>query len=62
MNFAQKTVQYFKDVKNELGKVNWPTRQQTIRYTLVVILISVAVAVFLGLCDYAFTYIIVRWI
>ena len=62
MNFVQKTVQYFKDVKNELGKVNWPTRQQTLRYTAAVILISVAVALFLGLWDYIFTYLIVRWI
>ncbi|MEK7120434.1 MAG: preprotein translocase subunit SecE, partial [Patescibacteria group bacterium] len=51
-----------KDVKNELGKVNWPTRQQTLRYTAAVILISVAVALFLGLWDYIFTYLIVRWI
>ncbi|KKR09931.1 MAG: SecE: predicted preprotein translocase, subunit E [Parcubacteria group bacterium GW2011_GWA2_39_18] len=62
MNFVQKTVQYFKGVKNELGKVNWPTRQQTFHYTMAVILISVSVALFLGLWDYIFTYLIVRWI
>ena len=62
MNFVQKTVQYFKDVKSELGKVNWPTRQQTFRYTAAVILISVSVAAFLGLCDYIFTNLILKWI
>ena len=40
------------EVKNELTKVVWPNRSQTIQYTLVVILFSVGIAAFLGAADY----------
>lgn len=35
--------------------VNWPSRQQTIVFTIIVILISVAVAYFLGFFDFVFS-------
>ena len=38
----------------ELKKVNWPTRQETLRYSLIVIGISVAVAIYLGGLDLIF--------
>ncbi len=47
-----KIVQFFKDVKSELFKVIWPTRKDTIRYTITVIIFSVVVAVLLGAADY----------
>lgn len=43
---------YLKETKAELKEVNWPTRSQTITYTVMVILISVLVAVFLGGVDF----------
>ncbi len=46
--------EYFKETKTELKHVSWPTRNQAIVFTIVVILISVGVAVFLGLLDYVF--------
>lgn len=46
----------------ELKKVNWPTKHQTINYTLVVIGLSVAVAIFLGGLDLGFQEIIKRLI
>ncbi|PIT90830.1 MAG: preprotein translocase subunit SecE [Candidatus Komeilibacteria bacterium CG10_big_fil_rev_8_21_14_0_10_41_13] len=42
---------YLKDSKAELQKVIWPSRQQTKNHTLLVIGISLAVAVFLGVVD-----------
>ncbi len=42
---------FFGEVKTELSKVVWPTRAQTIQYTLMVIVISVLVAVILGAAD-----------
>jgi preprotein translocase subunit SecE len=45
---------FFQESKQELKRVNWPTRQQTIRYTLFVIGISAVVAVFLGFFDFIF--------
>ncbi len=47
-----KIIQFFRDVKNELFKVVWPTRVQTIRYTITVIVFSLAVAAILGAVDY----------
>ncbi len=47
-----KVIQFFAEVKSELGKVVWPTKQQTLRYTGVVILFSVLVAAVLAAADY----------
>ena len=43
-----KIVKYVIDSKNELKKVAWPTRKETIKNTMLVIGISLATAVFLG--------------
>jgi len=34
--------------------VNWPTKQETIRYTLFVVVFSVSVSLYLGILDFAF--------
>lgn len=47
-----KIIQFFIEVKNELSKVVWPSRAQTIRYTATVIVFSVVVALILGAADY----------
>jgi preprotein translocase SecE subunit len=47
--------QYLKDTQGELRHVAWPTQVQTIVYTVLVALISVGVALYLGLFDYLFT-------
>ena len=46
---------FLNEVKEELRKVAWPSREQTIRYTILVILVAVAVGVFLGGLDYILT-------
>lgn len=46
---------FLNEVKEELIKVTWPTREQTIRYTILVILVAVAVGAFLGALDYLLT-------
>jgi len=43
---------YLKGAVQELKKVNWPTRKETIRYTLGVLGLSFAVAIILGLVDF----------
>jgi len=45
---------FFKESRQELKHVNWPTRQETVRYTLFVVGLSLATAVFLGVLDFAF--------
>jgi len=51
-------VEFIKESKIELKKVTWPTREETIRYTLTVIIISTALALFLGGLDYLFQFIL----
>ena len=46
----------------EMKKVNWLTKRETIRYTLIVIGISVAVAIYLGSLDFIFTTILNRFV
>lgn len=46
---------FLKEVREELYKVSWPTREQTIRYTILVILVAVVVGAFLGALDYVLT-------
>lgn len=43
---------FLKEVISELKKVVWPKREQTIKLTLVVIAVSVAVAAFVGIIDF----------
>lgn len=45
-------VRYFVEAKEELEKVTWPSRKETFQYTLLVIGVSVATAVFLGALDF----------
>jgi preprotein translocase SecE subunit len=47
--------QYLKDTRTEMRHVAWPTRTQTIVYTVLVFAISVGAAVYLGFFDFVFT-------
>ena len=38
-----------------MKKVTWPTKKETYNYTLLVILISLGMAAFLGALDYVFS-------
>ncbi len=46
---------FLKQVRTELAKVIWPTRDETIKLTLVVIGISVGIGAFIGILDVIFT-------
>lgn len=54
----QKLVNYLKETRVEMRKVNWPTRKEAIRYTVMVIAISIGVSLVLGALDYLFTNIL----
>lgn len=45
-------VKYFREAKEELAKVTWPTKQETLRYSLIVIAMCVGVAAYFGLLDW----------
>jgi preprotein translocase subunit SecE len=48
-------VEYWEGVKGELRKVAWPTREETRRLTIIVLITLVASAIILGLISAAFT-------
>lgn len=54
--------QFFMEAKGELMKVNWPTKDQLVRYTVLVVVISLAVAIFLGTLDTLFSYLVERFL
>ena len=54
--------QFFREVRAEMAKVVWPTQRQLIVYTLVVIMVSVIMAVFLGLLDLGFQTLLTKYI
>lgn len=47
-------VNFLQEVIAELKKVTWPTREETIKLTLTVIIISLAVGAFIGGLDILF--------
>ena len=55
-------VLFLKDVKVELAKVSWPTREQTVKYSLAVIITSLAVALFLGGLDSVFSWVLNKFL
>lgn len=53
---------YILESYREFRRVNWPTRAETIRLTLVVIAFSIAIAFFLGILDFGFTYLLDKFL
>jgi preprotein translocase subunit SecE len=47
--------QYLKETQAELKHTSWPTKRQTVVFTVVVVLISIAVSVLLGFFDFVFS-------
>ena len=51
---------YFKEVRAEMKHVSWPSRTQTIIYTMIVLGVSLITAAYLGAWDYLFAAFIQR--
>lgn len=51
---GQGLVSLFRDLKNEIKKVNWPTPRQAANMTAVIVALSAALGAFLGLVDFTF--------
>jgi len=50
-----KITEYLKETKGELKHVIWPSRRQTLLYTVVVVVLSLIIAYFLGIFDFIFS-------
>ena len=62
MNITQKIKVFFKEVWVELKRVSWLSQKDVLRYTLIVLAVTVVVASFLGGLDFIFTEIIKRFV
>lgn len=58
----QKILTFLKESRTELKKVTWPTREETIRYTVAVIVISLAIAALLGGADFIFKALLTKFV
>ena len=47
-------VSYIKEVAAETKNIKWPTRKQVISYTLIVIILSIILAAYVGALDAIF--------
>ena len=50
-----KITEYLQETKTELKHVIWPTKSLTIYYTLIVLVLSVLLAYYLGFFDFLFS-------
>jgi preprotein translocase subunit SecE len=55
-------INYLKDVKDELTHVSWLTKKQVIWFTVIVIVISVLIAFYLGLMDFLLSFLLETFI
>jgi preprotein translocase subunit SecE len=53
-------VTFFSEVRSELSKVTWPKREEVVRLTLIVFLVSGIVGVYVGVLDYLFTSVLTK--
>ncbi|OGM91761.1 preprotein translocase subunit SecE [Candidatus Wolfebacteria bacterium RIFCSPLOWO2_01_FULL_45_19] len=51
----EKSKTFVKEARQELKRVNWPNRRETMRLTMIVIIMSLVTAAFLGFIDYLLT-------
>ncbi len=48
-------VKYLAETVDEMKRVSWPTRQETVKLTVIVVAISIVVAFYVGGLDFTFT-------
>jgi len=55
---VRKAINFLNEVRLELTKVTWPKREEVIKLTLIVFVISGIIAAYVGGLDFAFTKIL----
>ncbi len=60
--WIDQSVQFFREVWIELKKVHWPSWKETRAATLVVVIVVIVFAIFLGLIDFGLSHIVQRLI
>ena len=55
-------INYVKETRMEMTHVTWPTRNQAVAFTAVVIAVSIITAAYLGFFDYLFSLILQKFV
>lgn len=58
MGKVRELLQFFEESKVEIKKVVWPTRKETVTTCIAVLVVSVVIALYLGVVDLAFSKIV----
>ncbi len=58
LKLFRKIPEFFSEVKTEMKKVTWPTKNETINKTLIVIVIFLVFAALLGGLDAFFSWVV----
>jgi len=53
--FSVSPIQFLKEVEIELKKVKWPTKQEVVKMTTIVVSVSIIVGLLIGLADLVLT-------
>jgi preprotein translocase subunit SecE len=59
---VQRVPDYLREVNIELRRVDWPTRTELVRMSIVVLVVLLLLALYLGAFDYVFTVVVKRWL
>lgn len=60
VKYFTKIIQFLKEVRLETKKVNWLTRQEVLRHTILVVIFAISVAIYLGTLDFVFQWFLGR--
>ncbi len=60
LSFFQRTIKYFREVRQELKKVAWPSREELMTYTIVVFGVTTVLTLVVFGLDWAFSKMVVN--
>lgn len=62
MDIIKKITTFLKEVRLEVKKVNWLSKEQLLNYTLVVIGFIMVTALFFGTLDFGFAFLLQKFV
>jgi preprotein translocase subunit SecE len=58
--WVQQTIQFLRGVRDELKKVTWPTRDELVKATRMIVVLSIVLGITIGLMDFILQAILVN--
>lgn len=53
-SMTERIQRYFREIRTELGRVEWPSRAELVAMTIVVVVVLLVMALYLGFVDFVF--------